>query len=92
MSFVILRRFSVVVLAVAALAAQSIAPAPVAAQDVDPLSRLDPNSRFAIELILDSARIDSVPTRPLLSKTLEGIAKRKDGRLIVKTVRARLKS
>jgi hypothetical protein len=91
-SFVILRRFSVVVLAVAALAAQSIAPAPVAAQDVDPLSRLDPNSRFAIELILDSARIDSVPTRPLLSKTLEGIAKRKDGRLIVKTVRAHFAS
>src|SRR5690349_3517215 len=57
-SFAILRRFSVVLLAVAALATLSFAPAPAAAQDVDPLSRLDPNSRFAIELILDSARID----------------------------------
>ena len=88
MSLVILRRLPVVLVAVATFIGGGIHPAILPAQDIDPLSRLDPNSRFAIELILDSARVAGVPTRPLLSKTLEGIAKRVDSRLIVRTVRS----
>ena len=85
MSSVMLRR-----VLVGALGALVVGGAPIGAvaQEPDPLSRLDASSRFAIEVILDSARIAGVPTRPLLSKTLEGISKRVDSRLIVRTVRS----
>lgn len=63
-------------------------PVPVAAQDPDPLSRLDPANRFAIEMIVDSAHAAGLPTRPLLSKAFEGIAKRADQRRIVVAVRS----
>ncbi len=56
-------------------------------QDPDPLGRLDPNSRFAIELIMDSASTAGLPTRPLMSKVLEGISRKADGRRIVAVVR-----
>lgn len=71
-------------LAVAALAIS----APLAAQDTDPLARLDPANRFAIEMIVDSAHAAGLPTRPLLSKAFEGIAKRADQRRVVLAVRA----
>lgn len=61
---------------------------PLTAQEIDPLSRLDPNSRYAIELVLDSAHTLGIPNHPLMSKTLEGIAKHQDGRRIIAAVRS----
>jgi len=58
------------------------------AQEPNPLSKLDPESRFQIELILDSARTLGIPTRPLLSKTYLGISRGAKSRDIVKVVRA----
>ncbi len=71
-------------LALAAL----VAPIPLAAQDPDPLARLDPANRFAIEMIMDSAHAAGLPTHPLLSKAFEGVAKRADQRRIVAAVRS----
>lgn len=65
-----------------------LAAAPLAAQEVDPLSRLDPNSRFQIELILDSARTLGIPTRPLLSKAYLGVSRGANPRTIVRVVRS----
>lgn len=59
----------------------------VLAQDSDPLARLEPRSRVAIDLIMDSAATAGVPTRPLLSKALQGIARKADDRKIVTEVR-----
>ena len=72
-----------------AAAALAVAAHPLAliAQDPDPLSRLDQNTRFAVELIVDSARVAGVPTRPLILKALEGSAKHADNRQIVASVR-----
>ena len=55
--------------------------------DADPLSRLEQQSRYAVEMLLDSARLAGLPTHPLESKALEGISKRASGRLIVMRVR-----
>jgi hypothetical protein len=73
---------------VAAVVAATSVPRLVAAQDADPLSRLDPTTRFAIEVIVDSARVAGVPTRPLVLKALEGSSKRVDNRRIIAAVRA----
>lgn len=62
--------------------------APVLSQDPDPLSRLDQSSRFAVEMILDSARAAAIPPAPLLSKAYEGISKRADSRKVVAAVRS----
>lgn len=56
-------------------------------RDMDPLSRLDQHTRYAVEMLLDSARLAGLPTNPLESKALEGISKRASGRLIVLRVR-----
>lgn len=56
-------------------------------RDVDPLSRLDPQARYTVEMLLDSARLAGLPTNPLESKALEGISKRASGRVIVMRVR-----
>lgn len=56
-------------------------------RELDPLSRLDPSTRYAVEVILDSARQAALPTRPIESKALEGISKRASGRVIVLRVR-----
>lgn len=56
-------------------------------RDMDPLSRLDQQTRYAVEMLLDSARLAGLPTNPLESKALEGISKRAGGRLIVMRVR-----
>ena len=61
-----------------------------AAQDPDPLLKLDPNSRFAIELMLDSAKAEGIPTRPLLSRALEGINRKADGKTVAAAVRKAL--
>jgi hypothetical protein len=59
----------------------------VSARELDPLSRLDASTRYAVEVILDSARQAGLPTRPIESKALEGISKRAGGRVIVLRVR-----
>jgi hypothetical protein len=56
-------------------------------RDMDPLSRLDQQTRYSVEMLLDSARLAGLPTNPLESKALEGISKRASGRLIVMRVR-----
>ena len=63
-------------------------PLALLAQDPDPLSRLDPNTRFTVEVIIDSARVAGVPTRPLTLKALEGSAKHADNRHIIAAVRS----
>lgn len=75
--------------AMVAVALAALAPlhASLRAQETDPLARLDPNSRFAIELVLDSAHALGIPTRPLTSKTLLGISRHVDNRRIVAVVR-----
>ena len=54
---------------------------------LDPLSRLSDQTRYQVELLLDSAKMAGLPTSPLESKALEGISKRVDGRRIVAAVR-----
>ncbi len=73
-----------IALAVALTVAASLT---VAAQDFDPLSKLDPGSKFAVQLILDSAQAAGIPTRPLMSTALEGIAMKIDSKRIVGAVR-----
>lgn len=80
MSWPLVQRVALVLLCVSA---------PMAlAQEVDPLAKLDPNSRYQIELILDSARTGGLPARPLLSKAYEGVSKRASARNIVTAVRS----
>jgi hypothetical protein len=62
------------------------APA-TAAQEPDPLSRLDPSSRYAIEVMMDSAGRLGLPPEALLSKTLEGIRKGHPGPRVTQVVR-----
>ena len=81
------RRSHLIACAAAALAA-AMHPLALFAQDPDPLSRLDPNTRFSVEVIIDSARIAGVPTRPLLLKALQGAAYHADGRRIIAAVRS----
>ena len=80
------RSSRVIACAVTALVA-AMHPLALLAQDSDPLSRLDPNTRFTVEVIIDSARVAGVPTRPLLLKALEGSAKHVDSRRIIAAVR-----
>ena len=72
----------------AALLAAAAHPLLMAAQEPDPLSRLDPNTRFVVEVIIDSARVAGVPTRPLMLKALEGSAKHADNKHIIAAVRS----
>lgn len=72
--------------AVAALLAVVLAPT-ARGQMRDPLGQLEPSVRYSVELLLDSARLAGVPTRPLESKALEGLSKRADSRKIVLEVR-----
>ena len=61
-------------------------------RELDPLARLSEATRYAIELMLDSAKVAGLPTAPLESKALEGISKKVDNRRIVNAVRAVLHS
>ena len=58
----------------------------------DPLSKLDPQTRYAIELLLDSARLAGLPYGPLESKALEGVSKHASSRDILAAVRRVLRS
>jgi hypothetical protein len=62
---------------------------PAVAQDPDPLSKLDATSRFAVDAILDSARVLGLPVAPINSRALEGINKHADNRRILAAVRAK---
>jgi hypothetical protein len=61
--------------------------AATAAQEPDALSRLDPTSRYAIEVMMDSAGRIGLPPEALLSKTLEGVRKGYPGARVVQVVR-----
>jgi len=63
---------------------------PAVAQDPDPLAKLDGGSRFIVDLLVDSANIEGLPSNPLRLMALQGIAKRADGRKIVDAVRKQL--
>lgn len=64
------------------------APAALPAQDTDPLAKLEPQNRFAIETILDSAHAAGIPDHPLLSRAFEGIAKHAPQSRVVGAVRS----
>ncbi|MFI5228162.1 MAG: hypothetical protein ACHQWU_03780 [Gemmatimonadales bacterium] len=59
----------------------------LAAQDLDPLSKLDGPSKFNVQLLIDSAQAAGLPGRSLMSTALEGIAMKVDGKRIVVAVR-----
>lgn len=72
--------------AIAALAAIH----PIVAQDsapIDRMARLDPSSRTAIALIIDSAATIGFPISYLQSIVYEGLQKKADNRAIVRAVR-----
>lgn len=85
-------RGSRVVVCAATMLLGAVQPLALFAQDPDPLSRLDPQTRFTVELIIDSARVSGVPTRPLMLKALEGQAKHVDNRHIIAAVRSTFRS
>jgi hypothetical protein len=73
-----------VVLPSAAVAQSSTAAdVPAALND-----RLDPATSRVVEVVIDSAAADGVPTGPLVAKALEGAAKRAPGERIVLAVRS----
>jgi hypothetical protein len=57
------------------------------AQEGNPLLKLDPTTQYAVQALLDSARSLGLPTAPLESKALQGVALHVDGRRIVAQVR-----
>jgi len=81
-------RGSRVVVCAATMLLGALQPLALIAQDPDPLSRLDPQTRFNVELIIDSARVSGVPTRPLKLLALEGQAKHAGNGQIVAAVRS----
>lgn len=60
---------------------------PSSAQDTAALARLDTQSRYQIEVLMDSAARLGLPPEALMSKTLEGISKGASPRRIVQVVR-----
>lgn len=61
-----------------------------AASAQDPIFKLDASSRSVLDLVMDSAMAAGLPNRSILSRALEGIAKKADNRRIVDAVRRRL--
>jgi hypothetical protein len=74
-------------LLVPVMLALPVGSAATAAQEPDALSRLDATSRYAIEVMMDSAGRVGLPPEALLSKTLEGIRKGHPGPRVVHVVR-----
>lgn len=72
----------------------ALAPAFAGAQAGEPSldaqlqARVDATTRSALAPVLDSARIDGLPTTPLIEKALEGASKRATSARIVAAVRA----
>lgn len=71
----------------ALVALAAIRPAVGQEVAVDRMVKLDPYSRTAVELILDSAATIGLPVSTLRSLVYEGIQKHADGRSIVRVVR-----
>jgi hypothetical protein len=62
--------------------------APAAAQQTDPrLERLDATIRPTVAALVDSARVATLPTEPLVQRALEGATKGASGAVIVAAVR-----
>jgi hypothetical protein len=80
-----MRLTHVTLLGAAALCLFSALPA--AAQDTDPLGKLDARARYQVELTIDSAETLGLPTRPLLLKALQGIAVHATNQQIVTEVK-----
>jgi hypothetical protein len=59
----------------------------VAQDGRDPLMRLERSVRYSVEVLMDSARLMGLPTGPIESKALEGLAKNKPGRVILNAAR-----
>lgn len=74
------------------LALASMARAQEVRESADPLSRLDPATRYAVEMLLDSAQRAGLPYGPLESTALEGLSKRASGRDIVNAVRRKFRA
>jgi hypothetical protein len=74
----------------AALALAAAVPLRAQESEPDRLARLDVGSRYAFELLVDSANSEGLPVRPLRLKAYEGISKKADGRQIVAAVRREL--
>ena len=53
----------------------------------DPLMRLERTARYSVEVLMDSARLMGLPTRPIESKVLEGLSKNASPRLILAVAR-----
>lgn len=66
--------------------ALAVAAPTAAAQDARLRERLDPATASRVGSIIDSARIAGLPTRPLVSKALEGASKGAPGTRIVAAV------
>ena len=64
-----------------------LAPSASAQDGRDPLMRLERSVRYSVEVLMDSARLMALPTRPIESKVLEGLAKNKPGRMILAAAR-----
>jgi hypothetical protein len=73
--------------AVVLLLSLIVAPGASAQDGRDPLMRLERSVRYSVEVLMDSARLMKLPTRPIESKALEGIAKNKPGRVILTAAR-----
>jgi hypothetical protein len=59
---------------------------PLAAQDSDKFDRLDPNCKFSIEQVIDSANAAGLPAHYLRSTALQGIAYKADCHKILDAV------
>ncbi|HET7631476.1 MAG TPA: hypothetical protein VFK16_04085 [Gemmatimonadaceae bacterium] len=71
----------------ALLALCMAAPLGLLAQGSDPLAQLDATTRHVVQVLMDSARSEGLPTQPILSKAQEGISKHVDGPRIAAAVR-----
>ena len=67
-------------------AAMIVAASTASAQDIRLRNRLDAATATRVGAIIDSARFDGLPTRPLTSKALEGASKGAPGPRIVAAV------
>jgi hypothetical protein len=65
----------------------SVATSASAQEGRDPLMRLERSVRYSVEVLVDSARLMGLPTGPIESKALEGLAKNKPGRMILTAAR-----
>lgn len=68
--------------------ATTLTIATATAQQIDPrLERLDADTRAGVAALVDSARVATLPTEPLIQRALEGATKRAAGDVIVAAVR-----